>query len=69
MNELCLKIWLQSKSVNWYRVVFVIIAVYFAVAGNEGDWLNSILVAGVFSALYKLGYYSSLTDQVNGNIK
>ena len=36
MNELCLKIWLWSKSVNWFRVVFIIITAYFGIAGYVG---------------------------------
>ena len=66
MNELCLKIWVRSKSVNWFRVVFIIVTAYFATAGYVGGWFNSLLIVGVFGALYQLGYYSALTDQVRG---
>jgi hypothetical protein len=69
INEICLKIWLWSKAVNWFRVVFVVVTAYFAIAGYVDGWFNSVLIAGVFGALYQLGYYSALTDQVNGNIE
>ena len=64
MNELCLNVWSWSKSVNWYRVVFLIVTAYFAIAGYVGGWFNSLLIAGMFGALYQLGYLSALTDQV-----
>ena len=57
-----LKVWSWYQGLNGYRVIFVIITAYFAIAGYAGGWFNSLLIAGVFGALYQLGYHSALRD-------
>ena len=65
MNNTILKFWYWYQGLNGYRITFIVITAYFAIAGYVGGWFNSLLIAGVFGALYQLGYHSALRDLVN----
>lgn len=65
MTETSIKFWGWFMNRNGWRIVAVIVTVYFAIASYTHGWLNSLVVIGLFWSLYSLGYNAALTDSIN----